>query len=64
MLNYEILLARGGILVISGSTGYKNEYEKKKKKKKPNPSRGSNDWINKIYNLKDKPDINILTPKR
>ena len=61
MLNYEILLARGGILVISGSTGYKNEYEKKKK---PNPSRGSNDWINKIYNLKDKPDINILTPKR
>jgi hypothetical protein len=31
MLNYEILLARGGILVISGSTGYKNEYEKKKK---------------------------------
>jgi len=29
MLNYEILLARGGILVISGSTGYKNEYEKK-----------------------------------
>lgn len=33
-------------------------------KKKPNPSRGSNDWINKIYNFKDKPDMNILTPKR